>query len=312
VKTNNPEKNHIYQEEKPRPARRSWFFLPQLLLFLAALLLVHFLNIFLQWTVIRQELAHGPVFHSPEYTFLGFSLFNQEKIAAVKLLPNAAANGRIFAFFDLSHPVVFLVWNNSRGEDFFDMGPVIVAVPAGASGISIFPSQVFSLQHGQRAVVKNFGGSILGRAWTRILSQRISKVDGENDGTFGSFVFKQAEKSRYLKIPYLLYFYLPLVLILLLIGSSGPAMAAAFFYNVEMFFLFDFQKLFVTVPLAWLFRALKIDLPDSWATILAVFFAVLFLAFSIFGLWRWKNADIPRRHKWAVLFFILLPFSLFF
>ncbi len=128
----------------------------------------------------------------------------------------------------------------------------------------------------------------------------------------GSFVVKPAPGSPSLKVPYLVYFYLPLAVIVILIATSGAAMAAAFFYYAGMFFLFDFQKLFVTVPLAWLFNALGVELSDPWVKVLAAALALFFLAAAVYGLWRWKNREMPAGSKWIVWFFILLPLFLFF
>lgn len=265
----------------------------------------------MHWTITRQELAEKPAYRTPEYTFLGFSLLNQEKIAAVQRLPNAAPSGRVFAFYDWFHPSVFLVWNNGQGEEFFDLGPLLAAVPAGASRVSLLPAGIFLLRQGKMTVARNYGGSILGSVWARDLNKKNSAAGKGNGSMTGSFVVKQEGASR-LKLPYLVYFYLPLLLILILVATSGAGLAAAFFYYVEMFFLFDFQKLFVTVPLAWLFNALGVELSDPWGKVLAVSMALLFLAVSFYGLWRWKNDEIPRSQKWLVLFFILLPFFLFF
>ena len=281
-----------------------------ILLLLLSLLAAHFLNLFLNWTVVRKELEQKPFFHTPEYTFLGFSLFNGEKIAAAGRLPNAAPTGRVFAYFDLVHPAVFMVWNNGREEDFFDLGPLLVSVPAGASRVSFFPASVFLLRQGEKAVVRNYGGSILGGAWARTINE---KGAGSGKGLLpGSFVLKPLQESPSPRIPYLVYFYLPLALISVAIATSGAGMAAAFFYYAGMFFLFDFEKLFVAVPLAWLFKTLGVELPDSWVKVLAVALALLFLAAAVYGLLRWKNREMPPRGKWIVWFFILLPLFLFF
>lgn len=261
--------------------------------------------------MIRQELTHGPSFRSPEYTFIGFSPLNKKEIAAVKFLPNAAPAGRAFGFFDPIHPAVFLVWNNGPGEDFFDLGPVIIAVPAGSSRVTFFPGAVFLLQQGERKTARYFGDAIVGRAWCAFLGKKLILNEKKKTLAPGSFVVKAPEQSPYLKIPYLLYFYLPLALIVILIAISGAGMAAAFFYYVGMFFLFDFKKLFVTVPLAWLFNALGVELPDLWIKVLPVILVLLFLAAGIYGLLGWKNREMPPSGKWIVLFFILLPFALF-
>jgi hypothetical protein len=305
-----PAVSTLYREKKPRrPLPRISAFVPLLLAFL---LLIHFLNLFLQWTVIRRELASGPSFRSPEYTFLGFSLFNKEKIAAVRLLPNAAPSGRVFGFFDLLHPAVFLVWNNGAAEDFFDLGPVIVAVPPGASRVSFFPGSVFLLQQGNVRTARYFGDSIVGRAWHDFLSRKIAPGEKGAGLSFGSFVVKAQERSAYLKIPHLIYFFLPLLLIAAAIATSGAVMASAFLYQVEMFFLFDYQNLFAVVPLGWAFRALNIEITDARLKLAAVLLAALFLAGAVFGLWHWKRREISQWQKRIILFFVLLPWFLFF
>jgi len=283
-----------------------------LLLVLAGLLIVHFLNLYLQWSVIRRDLVQKPSFHSPEYTFLHFSQFHRREIEAARLLPNAAPAGRIFVYFDLLHPAVFMVWNNGGAGDFIDLGPVLVAVPSGASRVSLFPGSVFLIRQGERAIARNFGGSILGGVWARYLNEKHSGQGRGDRGLPGSFIVKPLPGSLSLKIPYLVYFYLPLALIVILIVYSGSAMAAAFFYYIGMSFFFDVQKLFVTVPLAWLFNQLGIEPPDPWVRMLAVAIALFFLVASVYGLWRWKGQENPSSGKWVVCFFILLPFFLFF
>jgi hypothetical protein len=280
------------------------------LLVLAALLLVHFLNVFMQWRLISGELAARPAFNSPEYTVIGFAPFHGEEIAATRRLPNAAPTGRIYAYYDLLHPAVFMVWNNSGAEDFFELGPVLAALPAGASRVFLFPGAVFSLRQGERRVARNHGGSILGGLWAGALNKR--DVEAGQGGLSGSFIARPVAGSSAQRLPYLAFFYLPLVLIAILMAAAGTGMAAAFFYYAGAFFLFDFQKFFVSVPLAWLFAALKVEVPDLWIRVLAVAMALLFLAAAVFGLLRWKNREMPPSAKWIVLFFVLLPLALFF
>lgn len=310
VNTDRKEKNSIYRGRIEFPSRGSW---APIFLLIASLISAHFLNLILQWTVIRNELAQKPSYHTPEYSFLGFSLLNGEKIAAAQRLPNASPAGRVFAFFDPIHPAVFMVWNNGKDGDFFDLGPVVAALPAGASRVSLFPGTVFLLRQGKKAVARDFGGSILGRAWARFLNGKMMTGKAGEGQFSGSFVTKQPEASPHLKFPYLIYFYLPLALIIIAIATSEAAMATAFFYYIGMFFLFDFEKLFVTVPLAWFFNILNIiDLPDPFIKALSMAMALLFLAAAVYGLWRWKSREMSSRGKWIVWFFILLPFFLFF
>ncbi|HSQ34359.1 MAG TPA: hypothetical protein VLQ89_00055 [Candidatus Binatia bacterium] len=271
---------------------------------------VHFLNLYFQWSVIRSDLAQKPAFQSPEYTFIGFSPFHKEEIEAARRLPNAAPTGRIFAYFDLLHPAVFMVWNNGGAGDFFDLGPVLAAFPAGASQAALSPGSVFRLRQGQQTMARNFGGSIVGSVWARHVNAK--NASRGNGRLSGSFIVKPASAAPSIKLPHLVYFYLPLAVIVILILYMGTAMAAAFFYYAGMFFFFDFQNFFVTVPLAWLLDALGVDLPDPWGKVLAAALALSFLAAAVFGLWRWKDREMPPNGKWLVWFFILLPFFLFF
>ncbi len=123
---------------------------------------------------------------------------------------------------------------------------------------------------------------------------------------------KEREESLYLKTPYLIYFFLPLLLILAAIAGSGAVMASAFFYYVEMFFLFDYQVLFAAIPLGWAFRVLNIEISDFRLKLAAALLASVFLAGSVFGLWHWRQREISSWQRRLVLFFVLLPWFLFF
>lgn len=309
MKTAAPETGSLYQEKKPRQIRFSITFIPLLLIFL---LLIHFLNLFLQWTVIRKELALAPAFQVPEYTFIGFSPLNQKKIAAVQLLRNSAPAGRIFSIFDMWHPAIFMVWNNNRNENFVDLGPVVMAVPPGSSRVSFFPGSVFLLQQGKKIAVKYFGDAIVGRAWHDFLLKKVQNRKGNEAQIHGSFVVKALETSRYLKIPYLIYFFLPLLLIGVAIIRFGPVLFAAFIYYVEMFFLFDYQNLFVTVPFGWIFKFANFEISEASTKFFAAALAIVFVACTLLGFWHWRKRKISAWPKRIVLFFVLLPLVLFF
>ena len=305
-----PKSNTLYQGKKTRSVLlRISAFLPLLLVFL---LLIHFLNLFLQWTVIRREIELGPAFRAPEYTFIGFSPLNQEKIAAVQLLRNASPQGRIFGFFDFFHPAVFLVWNNSQEEDFVDLGALVLSVPPGASRVTFFPGQVFSLQQDNKTAVKYFGDAMVGRTWVDFLAKKVGKGKGIQAQLPGSFVVKSLETSRHLKIPYLIYFFLPLLLICAGIIHSGPVMLAAFFYYVEMFFLFDCQNLFVAIPFGRVFKSMNFEISAASGKFFAAALAIVFLFCAILGFWHWHKREISVWQKRTVLFFVLLPLILFF
>lgn len=309
VKENVPPAASLYERRKPRRTRSAIFFI---LLLVAFLLAMHFFNLFLQWTVIRLELAHGPVFRSPEYSFLGFSLFNQKELAAVRYFKNSSKPTRVFGFFDFFHPVIFHIWNKN-GMAFIDLGPIVVAVPTGFSRIVFFPSSVFFVDHEKKVTVKCFATSPAGLLWQGFLAKKYStSKPAARKPLAVSFVIKELEKSRYLKIPYLVYFYLPLLMIILLAIRYGSVLLMAFFYYAEILFLFDYRKMFVTVPFDWIFKLFNWKISAGQVEVTAALMVVIFVLCAAFGLWHWKKSDISGREKGIILFFILLPFFLFF
>lgn len=309
VKAGAGEGGSIYSGREPRPRHGRLPLLP-LLAVAAGLLLAHGLNVWMQWSLIRRELSGKPLFHSPEYTMIGLAALHRGEIAALGRLPNAAPGGRIFAYFSPLRPAVFLAWNNAGAGEFFDLGPLLLALPAGASRIDLLPGMMFVLRHGHEVVARNYGGSIFGRYWARALGG--GPPGGAGMRLTGSFLLKPATESPPLRIPYLAYFVLPLALIVALMAMHGPGMAAAFFYYAGMFFLFDYESLFAAVPLGGLLRFAGQELPAGATRPLAVVLVLLFLALAVSGLLRWRQREMPASGRWIVLFFVLLPLALFF
>jgi len=299
----------LYEEQKPRKIRKSIRFF---LVVLAVLLVVHFLNIFMHWTVIRMELAQAPVFNSPEYSFFGFSLLNQDKISTVRYFKNSSQPARVFLYFDLLHPAVFAVWNKDDMA-FIDLGLILMSLPAGFSRVSLFPGPGFFTEHENKIVLKSYNASFGGALWYRFLAERF-RTSKTNLGELRnvSFVVKELEISRYLKIPYLLYFYLPLLLIVFLTVRHGIVFLTALFYFVEMFFLFDFRAMFVTVPFNWFFKLVNWEISVGQVELAATALVAVFFLCAVFGLWHWKKNTLAGLDRGIVLFFILLPFFLFF
>lgn len=298
----------LYERRKPQRFRPALTFVLLLVVFL---LLVHFSNVFLQWTVIRQELANGPVFKSPDYSFFGFSLFNQKEIAAIPFFKNSSRPTRVFGFFDFIRPAIFAIWNKNDMA-FIDLGPVVVTVPAGFSRVSFLPGSVFVLEQGKKTTVRYFGDSIIGRTWRGFLANRILERKSVETQTSGSFVVKSLEDSRYLKIPFLIYFFLPLLLIGTAVILYGPGMLSACLYYVEMFFLFDYQNLFVKVPFGWILKLLNIEISEASTKLFAASLTIFFVACVLLGFWHWKKHSISNWQKKVLLFFALLPLVLFF
>lgn len=298
----------LYEKRKPR----RYSPILTLALFLIALLLVaHFLNLFLHWTVTRLELAQGPVFMSPEYTMLGFALFKRDEIDAVGYFRNSSQSTRVFGYFDFFHPLVFSVWNKND-QAFVDLGPVIVALPAGFSRITFFPAALFFLEHEKRVALRSFNASPGGALWRKMLNKTLVASGPAAESLPVSFVVKELEKTRFLKIPYLVYFYLPLLIIALSAFLYGWGQLTALFYFAGLFFLFDFRKVLVTVPFDWLFNLLRWEPGAGVIELIGAVIAVLFVLAAAFGLWHLKKEEQTIRGKRVILFFVLLPLFLFF
>lgn len=306
---NTVQPSSLYEKRKPRRTRPTIIFI---LFLIAFLLVIHFLNLFLQWTVVRLELAQAPVYMSPEYTMLGFSLFNRAEIAAVGYFRNSSQPTRVFGFFDFFHPAIFVAWNKDE-QAFVDLGPVVVALPAGFSRITFFSASLFFLENEKGAALKNFNSAPGVVLWQGILAKKLMAAGPASPKPLPvSFVVKELEKSRYLKIPYLIYFYLPLLVIVLSAIAYGRGVLAALFYYAEIFFLFDFRNIFVSVPFDWLFNLLKWDPGAGLVELAGAVLAVLFVFGAAFGLWHLKKDSQSVWGKRIILFFILLPLFLFF
>jgi hypothetical protein len=301
-------KASLYEPQRPPKIRNKMRFLAAVL---AALLAVHFLNIFLHWTVIRKELAQAPVFNSPEYTFFGFAAFNRERISTVRYFKNSSQPARVFAYFDSWHPAVFAVWNK-EDMTFVDLGPVIVSLPSGFSRVSLFPGPGFSIEHENKMALKSHSASYGGAWWYRLLAEKL-RTSKSNLGELRnvSFVVKELEDTRFCKIPYMAYFYLPLLVIVFLAVRHGAAFLTAMFYYVGMFFLFDFRAMFVAVPFDWLFKLLKWEVDAGLVEAAAIGLFTIFAGCAVFGLWHWRRSRLTGAHKGIILFFSLLPLFLF-
>ena len=202
------------------------------------------------------------------------------------------------------------MWNKAETA-FIDLGEIVVAAPTGFSRITFFPGSVFSLEHENKTTLKYFGDAIVGRAWYGLLNTIHPDGKSSQDRVPGSFVVKEMEKSRYLKIPYLLYFFLPLLLIGAALLRFGTGMLSACLYYVEMFFFFDYHSLFVKVPFGWIFKLVNVEISEASGKFIAAALAIVFFVCVILGFWHWKERESSLWQKRILLFFVLLPWILF-
>jgi hypothetical protein len=283
-----------------------------LILVLVCLFLVRFLNLTLIWHLNKLELKSGQQEGSGNCVFLG--LGNQEK-AKKRLLNYCDTHSReisVVAFYNLSYPTIFFI-NNKGKKSFVDLGRLVVFVGSGFTSVSLLPSDIIIRKWKNTIQSRFFGESLMSFLFDGI-SRHMSagSKSGLKVGPRISYVLKPLEKSRYLKIAYMLYFYLPLFFIFYFSSLYGRAGYSAFFYYIGLFFLFNFKKILVTVPFFWLIDLFNGEDPEVVIFVAALFLLALFLSAGFIGLMSWKKNDINPKVKPFIFFFILLPLFLRF
>ncbi len=273
--------------------------------FIVVLLAVRILNLGLWWHTNRLELQNKAILSNTQYTFLGFS----SRARATEELEKVGSFGTsatiAVAYYDLFTPIGFVVLNRQENSEMVDMGRLILHTCPGPSSTQLY-------FHG--AIIQNCSGKISEKYYEQFLLQRLlkivsSKITKPNvEGKALSFIQKPLAGSNYLRLPYLIYFYVPLVFLILLTLNFGPGMLTGFFYFVEVFFLFDYRQVLAEVPFSWVKSLTGGEFGLSASMVTAVVVAVLALFLFTAGLFNWRSLrERPIARLW-VLFFLLLPF----
>ncbi len=306
---------NLYDEAKVRksglryPARRVFSIFVLVLALLAA---VRFLNQTLLWNVFRMELEKGPPPQRGGYAFLVAA--GRMDGASLRLTAETArpqAETVVIGYHDFFRPVRFLI-RGGRSMSFVDVGPALVAVGPGISAVTLYPSDIVCIGAGGSIRAAYFGDSPLAPVFHRLARSLENRPESAKPPKPISFLLKPPEASPFLRIPPLIYFFLPGVLILLLAAFLSRAMFCAFFYYLELFLLFSGKKALVSIPFFWLFRSQRLEPSDLWTWGIAVLLLLLFAAGGTVGLLDWKKIERGSLEKWIILFFLLLPLALRF
>jgi hypothetical protein len=279
------------------------------LVFILVLLVIRILNLGLWWLTNRLEIQNNAVLSNTQYTFIGFSSEAGAKKELEKIRDFGKGDSVAVSYFDVFTPIGIMVHNRQQGTEMIDMGRLLLYTCPGSSSTKFF-------FHG--AITQDCGGKVSEKYYEPYLAQRPIRLAANKlrassaGGPALSFIQKPVAKSEYLRVPYLIYFYFPLVLIILLSLHFGGGMLTGFFYFVELFFLFDYRQVLAEVPFAWVKSITGGEFGMSAATIVAVVVAALALILFASGLYRWKTLrEHPAARLW-VLFFLLLPLVLRF
>ncbi|MGD2084877.1 MAG: hypothetical protein PVH61_01715 [Candidatus Aminicenantes bacterium] len=293
----------IYDEKQFKRVglRVNLFYLFAILIIL--LVVFRFINLTMWWFTTHLELTNKPSDKQIKYTSLHLATHERAKEKCLELSQRSpAANVIVVSYFNLLHPGIFLVLNKAK-HSMVDLGRIVIPLGPGLFTFRIHLTDRIEKQWGQTVKRTRFATSIL-------LSFFIKEEPAA--GKDISFILKSIEKTEYLDIPYLIYFYLPLVLILIFSSFYSRAVFTSFFFYTGLFLLFDFKTVLFRVPFGWLTQLFNIQDTTAVDGGGAVVVAVLFTMLGFYGLFNWKNRRDIFKEKLIVLFFLLLPIFLRF
>ncbi len=265
----------------------------------AVLAMLRILNLGFCWHMNRLELQNKPVLSGIQYSFLGFSSEAKAKEELEKTGGFGKNTLTVISYYDLSTPIGSIIENRRETPGMVDLGRFIVYSCPGRSVTKLFPYGL---------LVQECSGKYYEKQYERFLLQRVLPA---RSGSL-SFIEKPVSASPYLRWPHLLYFYAPLIMLLILTLRFGAGMLTGFIYFVEVFFLFDYYQALVDVPLFWVKNLTGGEFDAGGATMIAVGIAVFALLLCTAGLIQWKSLREYPSAKWWILFFFLLPFALRF
>ena len=293
----------IYDEKQFRKAglRVNLFYLFGILIIL--LVVFRFINLTMWWFMTHLELTHKTPDKQVKYTSLFLSSHERAKEKCLELSQRyPAANVTVASYFNLLHPGVFLVHNQAKHAA-VDLGRMVIPLGPGLFTFRIHLTDIIEKQWNQTVKQTRFTSSIL-------LTFFMEEDPAANKDI--SFILKSMEKTEYVDIPYLIYFYLPLALILIFSSFYSRAVFTSFFFYTGLFLLFDFKTVLFRAPFNWLFQLFNVKDITPVEGVGAVVVAVLFTLLGIYGLINWKNRRDILKERLIVLFFILLPIFLRF
>jgi hypothetical protein len=213
------------------------------------------------------------------------------------------------------HPGVFIV-NNRGSRRFLNLGIMNVYVEPGITALLLHPSEIIETRMESAPALAFYFGISLFPQLFKTLAKQISPDESEKKI---SFILNPIENSKHLKIPYMIYFFLPLLIIMML-GAGHRKFFISFFYYVGLFLLFDFKKVFFIAPFSWLTGLVGIDVSHTAAAIISAIILTLFIVAGFWGVFsKHRKESMDNRGcyltvwgKGTVIFFLLLPLALRF
>jgi len=275
-------------------------------LVLVLLIIARFANLTIQYHLNKLELKSSSLCKNTDLIFLGFSGYEKAEKRLLQLDFTHTKKIKLVCFYNFFHPAVFFI-NNRDMLCFVDLGKLVVYVNPDFSVITFYQFDIIKRKEKGTEIIQYFGNSLLSpifRSLFEIFGYNLNIEKKSKKGV--SYIIKSIEKSKYIKIQYLIYFYVPLFLIVLLAFSYSNAIFIAFFYYIEVFFLFNLKEAFIG-PFLWLLNFLNIQASDIVVIIGACSLCLISLITGIFGLFNWKNIQNQSFERGFILFMLLLP-----
>jgi len=272
------------------------------------LIMVRFGNLYLNYFITQTEITRTTATKNINYHFIGFSNPTQAQEELLKRSPGKKNVGSydVVCYFDLVYPSIFTFQSSSiYAAPSIDLGEIAVIPQTGVTTLK-FSLDEFIEKDVDGKKSRMFRGN---SPASRIFPPKIS----EEEQIHASFLLKEKASLKYHYIPYMIYFYVPLIVILILTATNSLFMLSSFLYYGGMLFLFDFQWAFVFGPFEWLYSILKLDIDVSiWNWVPWVMIFIFFLLSIIGVLSGWKRQSNRFKEIVNVITFILLPLCLRF
>jgi hypothetical protein len=308
----------LYNERHFKVKNSIWKILLVFISIISLLMVVRLLNIVLLWNMTKLEIINNKMTRKADYRFFGLSNYDETKQKLANSPEVKFKDVMVYSYFDIFHPVVFLV--HTKGDKtFVNLGQMAIYPEPGITGVKLYLQEIIEVEDekfGDRAIY--YGQSLIPQIYEMLANTVYSKEVGEKQADQKiSYVLKSVRDSKYLRIPYYIYFYAPLIFILFLGSYYGLVGYVSFFYYLEMFLLFNYKRVLFLIPFSWLINLFGLKISDGTAVFLSALITVIFVIIAFIGIFhkRQKGPNKPVLTIWCkayCLFFLLLPLFLRF
>jgi hypothetical protein len=279
---------------------------------LLILIVIRFLNFSFIWQMTKLEIQNNPMVDTKNYFFLGLSTQEKARQRLLKYSDTHAKSLAVVSYYTFFDPAVYLVSNSGPGV-FVELGRLAVLVEPGITSLRLLPQDVIEMKRGIVLRKTFFGTALLSFLMDTSGSNHLMTSTARRKQTKPiSYVYNELGLSRFLKIPYIVYFYLPVLLIIWISLILGKGFYLGFLYYFWIFLLFDIRSILVETPFFWLFDLLGIKISNGVSMMLGIGITMIFLTLAVLGLAHWRNVKKTFWSLTTIFVLILLPIFLRF